>query len=204
MSHPLQFYEESTITPSSVLARAAFFQYNQCGFRKAKAQEGSRASEQQERGRGSVFMKERIQANPNALNLVVARYRDGKIIRGMTHDFGTQKKVFHVSTVEKHGRTINGKVHKIPLSELKAVFFVKSLEGRQGPPPAKGLLEERSRTPGLVKMRITFFDGEILEGTTHGYTPEREGFFVAPLDRDSNNLRIFVVSSAVKNVETWK
>jgi hypothetical protein len=58
--------------------------------------------------------------------------------------------------------------------------------------------------PELLKIKITFFDGEILIGTTHGYTPEREGFFVAPLESDSNNLRIFVISSAVKKVETWK
>jgi hypothetical protein len=122
----------------------------------------------------------------------------------MTHDFGPQKKVFHVSTVEKHGRTVDGKVYEVALSELKAVFFVKSLEGRRGPPSLKGLLEEKFEAPGLMKVRITFLDGEVLVGTTHGYTPEREGFFVTPLERDSNNLRIFVVSSAVKKIETWK
>jgi hypothetical protein len=66
------------------------------------------------------------------------------------------------------------------------------------------LIEEKLDAPGLMKVRITFFDGEILEGTTQGYAPERNGFFVVPLERDSNNLRIFVISSAVKKVETWK
>ena len=149
-------------------------------------------------------MEEKLQPTSTVQNLVVARFRDGKMIRGVTHDFGPQKKVFHVSTLEKHGRTVGGKVFEIPLSELKAVFFVKSLEGNQGPPSFKGLLEEKLEAPGLMKVRITFFDGEILVGTTHGYTPEREGFFVVPLERDSNNLRIFVVSSAVKKVETWR
>jgi len=65
-------------------------------------------------------------------------------------------------------------------------------------------MEDELEAPGLMKVRITFFDGEILAGTTQGYTPEREGFFVVPLERGSNNLRIFVVSSAVKKVETWK
>jgi len=149
-------------------------------------------------------MGEQLQANPKVQNLVVARYRDGKIIRGMTHDFGPQKKVFHVSTVEKHGRTVDGKVYEVFLSELKAVFFVKSLEGRKGPPSLKRLLEEKLEPPGLTKIRITFLDGEILVGTTHGYNPEREAFFVTPLEQDSNNLRIFVMSSAVQKVETWK
>jgi hypothetical protein len=149
-------------------------------------------------------MEEKLQTTPTVQNLVVARYRNGKMIRGVTHDFGPQKKVFHVSTLEKHGKTVDGSVFEIYLSELKAVFFVKSLEGRQGPPSFKGLLEEKLEAPGLMKVRIAFFDGEILVGTTHGYTPEREGFFLVPLERDSNNLRIFVVSSAVKNVETWR
>jgi hypothetical protein len=65
-------------------------------------------------------------------------------------------------------------------------------------------LEEKFGSPALLKIRITFFDGEILVGTTHGYTPNREGFFIAPLEKDSNNLRVFVISSAVKKVETWK
>lgn len=41
-------------------------------------------------------------------------------------------------------------------------------------------------------------------GTTQGYTLEREGFFIVPLEEDSNNLRIFVISKAVKDVDTWK
>ncbi len=149
-------------------------------------------------------MEEKLQAIPKIQNLVVARYRDGKIVRGVTHDFGPQKKGFHVSTVEKHGRTVNGKIFEISLSELKAVFFVKSLEGKQGPPSLKGLMEEKLGAPGLMKARVTFFDGEVLVGTTQGYTPEREGFFVVPLEKDSNNLRIFVISDSVKKVETWR
>jgi hypothetical protein len=149
-------------------------------------------------------MEEKLQTVPKVQNFVVARYRDGKIVRGVTHDFGPQKKVFHVSTQEKHGKTVRGKIFEVSLSELKAVFFVKSLEGKQSPPSLKGLMEEKSEARGLMKVRITFFDGEVLEGTTQGYAPEREGFFIVPLERDSNNLRIFVISRAVKKVETWK
>jgi hypothetical protein len=149
-------------------------------------------------------MKEKLQTIPKIQNLVVARYRDGKMVRGMTHDFGPQKKVFHVSTVEKHGKTVNGKVFEIHFSDLKAVFFVKSLEGKKDPSSPKGLMDEKLGAPSFMKVRVTFFDGEILVGTTHGYTPEREGFFMVPLEKDSNNMRIFVISSAVKTVETWR
>jgi len=39
-------------------------------------------------------MKEKLGTIHKVQNLVVARYRDGKMIRGVTHDFGPQKKHF--------------------------------------------------------------------------------------------------------------
>jgi hypothetical protein len=133
-------------------------------------------------------------------NLVVARYRDGRTIKGTTYDFGPQKKAFHVVPLGEEGE----KVSKVLLSELKAVFFVKSLEGKQNHPLTREVIEEKAEPAGLMKVKITFFDGETLVGTTHGYTLEREGFFIVPLEGDSNNLRIFVVSKAVQQVDTWK
>lgn len=65
-------------------------------------------------------------------------------------------------------------------------------------------MNEKLEAPGLMKVKVTFFDREILVRTTHGYTPERDGFYIVPLEKDSNNLRIFVISSAVKKVETWR
>jgi hypothetical protein len=133
-------------------------------------------------------------------NLVVARYRDGRTVKGTTYDFGPQKKGFHVVPLGEEA----GRVSEILLSDLKAVFFVKSLEGRQDHPHPKEGTEEKSEPAGLIKVKITFFDGETLVGATHGYAPEREGFFIVPLEGDSNNLRIFVIAKAVKQVETWK
>jgi len=39
-------------------------------------------------------MEEKPQTIPKVQNLEVARYRDGKMIRGVTHDFGSPKKYF--------------------------------------------------------------------------------------------------------------
>ena len=133
-------------------------------------------------------------------NLVVARYRDGRVIKGTTYDFGPQKKGFHVIPLGEEG----GKVSEVLFSDLKAVFFVKSLEGKQDHPSGKEGIEEKTEPMGQMKVKITFFDGETLVGTTQGYTLEREGFFIVPLEEDSNNLRIFVISKAVKEVGTRK
>ena len=50
------------------------------------------------------------------------------------------------------------------------------------------------------KMRVVFKDGEIMVGTTQGYTPGRAGFFLTPADPQSNNERCFVVASATQEV----
>ena len=145
-------------------------------------------------------MEKKVESTTKVQNLVVARYRDGRIIKGTTYDFGPLKKAFHVVPLREEG----GKVSEVLFSELKAVFFVKSLEGKQNHLLAKEVIEEKGESARPMKVKITFFDGETLAGTTHGYTLEREGFFIVPLEEDSNNLRIFVVSKAVQEVETWK
>ena len=145
-------------------------------------------------------MEKRVEPAARILNLVVARYRDGRTIKGATYDFGPQKKRFHVDPLGEEG----GKVSEVLFNDLKAVFFVRSLEGRLDHALAQEAFEEKAEPAGLMKVKITFFDGETLVGTTHGYTVEREGFFIVPLEEDSNNLRIFVISNAVKDVETWK
>ena len=55
--------------------------------------------------------------------LVAARYRDGKLIKGYSCDFRPDRPVFHVR--------IDGqdKPTPIALRELKAVFFIKTIEG---------------------------------------------------------------------------
>jgi Family of unknown function (DUF6982) len=105
-------------------------------------------------------------------NLIVARYQDGRIVKGTTYDFGPQKKGFHVVPLGEEGR----KVSEVLFSDLKAVFFVKSLEGKQDHPLAKDVSEEKAEPGTQMKVKITFLDGETLMGTTQGYTLEREGF----------------------------
>lgn len=146
------------------------------------------------------LMEKKVRPVAKVQNLVVARYRDGRIVKGTTYDFGPQKKAFHMIPLGEEGR----KVSEVLFSDLKAVFFVKSLEGKQDHPLTKDVSEEKAEPGTQMKVKITFLDGETLVGTTQGYAPEREGFFIVPLEGDSNNLRIFVMSKAVKAVDTWK
>ena len=128
-----------------------------------------------------------------ASNLVVCRYIDRAVIKGSTHDFAPNKLVFHVQVKDEEGDV---KTVDVPMAELKAVFFVKSLEGK------KDYEEERAFTRPSVEPKIVveFSDNERIVGTTSGYSHDRSGFFVSPVDFESNNLRIYVVAAAVKKV----
>ena len=85
---------------------------------------------------------------------------------------------------------------KVLVSDLKAVFFVKSLIGNAA-------YDERKEFGGPVqgrKVQVTFKDGEVLVGSTQGYQADRPGFFLVPADPQSNNDRIYVVARAVQTV----
>src|SRR5262245_55426015 len=56
---------------------------------------------------------------------VVARFMDGRVVKGITHDFAPEKLVFHLSVWgDSTGRALT-----VPIGALKALFFVKSFEG---------------------------------------------------------------------------
>ena len=131
----------------------------------------------------------------NASSLhVVARYIDGAMLKGTTRDFSPNKPDFHIYP----DGNLRTSAVKVSLARLKAVFFVKSLEGNKDH-------VEGGQAPGPQglgrRIRVIFKDGEILMGSTVGYAPDRPGFFFLPSDPQSNNLRIFVVRSAVAKVE---
>lgn len=132
-------------------------------------------------------------------NKVVVRFRDGRIIKGFTHDFNPNREIFHVTEAQDRENVI-----EISTSLLKAVFFVKTFEGNKNHRSTEDFtVESLKNVPGL-KVKITFSDGEVTYGSTHGYAPERKGFFIFPADKESNNDRAFVIVAATDKVETWR
>ena len=126
---------------------------------------------------------------------VVMRYTDGSLIKGYTNDFYPNKPLFHVHPAENDPAD---KAIEVRVGELKAVFFVKDFAGNPSY-NERNSFEEGTSITGR-KIEVTFTDGEVLVGTTVGYAPNRQGFFVQPADTESNNLRVYAVSSAVKKV----
>jgi hypothetical protein len=132
-------------------------------------------------------------------NKVVVRFRDGNMLKGYTYDFFPHKNVFHL-TETRYSKDVT----EVSKSLLKAVFFVKTFEGNKNHRgPEDFSLESLKNIHGL-KIKVTFFDGEIMYGTTNGYAPNRKGFFVFPADKETNNERVFVIMESTSAVETWR
>ncbi len=126
---------------------------------------------------------------------VVAHYTDGKLIKGYIQGFNENAPFFYVL----HDTAPGSKSTLVKMSEIKALFFVKTMEGNRDYHERKEF-NEGDRTQGR-KAYVVFKDGEKLQGTVAGYDRNRPGFYLIPADPDSNNIRIFVVMSSVKEFQ---
>ena len=125
---------------------------------------------------------------------VVARFVDGRVLKGTTQDFAAQKPIFHLSIWgDPTARPI-----PIPVGALKALFFVRTFEGDAQHVDDRDIA--KAKGPGR-RIVVTFTDGEVLCGLTAGYSKDKQGFFVIPVDQEANNARVFVVTEAVTKVE---
>ena len=127
-------------------------------------------------------------------NFVVARYLDGKVLKGTSLDVDPMRPTFHVRPPE-------GKTAEVKLKELKALFFVRSLEGDKTRHEVHALDPADLRSKGSTPVALHFPDGEVIIGLTNRYPPNRPFFFIVPVDAQSNNIRILVNRSAVKKME---
>ncbi len=101
------------------------------------------------------------------------------------------------------------KDHRLVFDELKALFFVKTFSGYREYVEKKafGIRENRGR-----KVYVKFSDKESLMGFIEGRLPwdrgyklsalgkKAKGFFIVPADGNSNNLKVFVIGSAINDV----
>ena len=124
---------------------------------------------------------------------IVVRYAEGQILKGYSHDFSATRSHFSLwpsTTADANDRVI------VPLARLKAVFFVRDFAGNPG-------YVERNETDAVQhgrRIEVTLVDDEVITGRTLSYRPDGHGFFVVPADPKTNNIRVFVVSSSVRQV----
>jgi hypothetical protein len=130
---------------------------------------------------------------------VILRFLNGRIIKGYIGDFSPEKN--HISVVDER---LNKQ--DIQLNELKAVFYVKSFEGDKLYSEKKSFTKTGQKGK---KILVRFKDGERLIGYLEGDVPwqrgfflesQKDGFFIIPSDDQTNNMKVFVVSTSVTNV----
>ncbi len=126
---------------------------------------------------------------------IVAHFLDGRLRKGTSMDVDPSRPSFHI-------RTVQGTTEEVKLADLKALFFVRSLEGNALRPESYELdpNDSRARASSLISLR--FADGETIRGLTIRYPPNRPYFFVVPVDPGSNNIRILVNKAAVTKMES--
>lgn len=129
------------------------------------------------------------------MNKVVLRFADRRILKGTTADFFPGKDVFHLMVLDN---PVEEKPIEVWIKDLKAVFFVKDFAGN--PQHVKSNEFDPVRPQSGRKIRVEFKDGEVLVGTTMGYQPGRQGFFITPADTGANNERCYVVSAFTKEI----
>jgi hypothetical protein len=129
------------------------------------------------------------------MNKVVARYADGRLVKGMTADFFPTKDRFHISVASAAPGTPLAEIYT---KDLKALFFVKDHDG--DPQHVEKRDFDPERPPVGLKIRVAFKDGEVMVGTTTGYQPGRVGFFLIPADPDSNTERCYVVAASTDDI----
>lgn len=129
-------------------------------------------------------------------NKVVARYLDGRVLKGVTRDFSANRVSFHI---EVHG---TGEIVELRCRHLKALFFVRSLDGDSARQDLRGFVEGPAETAQGRKIAVRFRDDEFVCGYTLSWSPDRDGFFLFPSDAGSNNQRIYVVTASTDEVKS--
>jgi len=127
------------------------------------------------------------------LQKVVAHFIDHSIVKGTSADVDPKRPLCHVQTADR------GMV-EVDLRQVKALFFVKDLDGQPGYDEIYQAAAGDQRLRGTRQVEIEFSDGEQLGGLMNRFPPLGPFFFVLPLDQRSNNIRILVNRDAIASM----
>jgi hypothetical protein len=126
-------------------------------------------------------------------NLVVARYADGRVVKGTSLDVNPGRPTFHV-------RTADGSMTQVALTDLKALFFVRSLDGNPAHGDARDIADDDARRRGTRLVEAVFRDDERIVGLAVQFPPRTPFFFLVPVDREGNNLRILINKAQLASI----
>src|SRR5262245_21830903 len=122
-------------------------------------------------------------------NRVVAHLLNGAIIKGASFDVSPDRPICHIAPGDR-GAVV------VKLADLKALFFVKDLQGCPDHHDEPSVAPGDPRARGARLLDIRFRDGERVIGLAPVYSEARQFFFIMPADPKSNNVRILVNRAA--------
>ncbi len=128
------------------------------------------------------------------MNRAVVAFLDGRRLKGYLFNFSALKESFRLFPNEPAQQQSGS---DILVKDLKAIFFVRDFAGN---PDYDETPSDDGPKHGR-KVVVTFKDGEELSGATEAYNPQKLGFFMFPLGKNSNNLRIFVINRNIRQVK---
>lgn len=130
----------------------------------------------------------------------ILRFTDGRMLKGLIKDFTLADDYVYIEDE-------SSETQKIKLNHLKAIFFVKDFQGNSSHREKKSFTHTK---PTGKRLFVRFKDGEQMTGFLDGSLPwstgfhldlkKTSGFFLVPVDEDSNNIRVFVVTSALADL----
>ncbi|NIM64016.1 MAG: hypothetical protein GTN89_04015 [Acidobacteria bacterium] len=119
--------------------------------------------------------------------------KDGTIYKGMTHDFDPASETFHMLPAEGGGVPV-----RIVSDEMKALFYVRDYIGNRDFVARKQFAEAHAADRRAI---VKFKDGEEVWGVLgEGADADNQGFFFFPVDKDDNNIRIYVIRTALEEL----
>lgn len=131
---------------------------------------------------------------------VILRFVDGKMLKGFIRDLKLSDEHLFIEDESSHQL-------KVRLKELKAIFFVRRFEGDRTYHKKTTFSDT---PPRFKRVFVKFNDGENIMGFIEGDLPwqrgffsesmKEKGFYIVPADEGSNNIKILVITSAVKDV----
>ena len=132
-------------------------------------------------------------ADASGWQKIVVRYVEGQILKGYTQDFNPGRGQFSLwpsPNANPQDRVV------VLLSRLKGVFFVRDFVGN----PAHVERTDSEQPQHGRRIEVMLQDEEVIVGRTLNYRADGYGFFVIPADPLANNIRVFIVSAAVRQV----
>ena len=124
---------------------------------------------------------------------VVIAYLDGRRVQGYVFDFSPLRETCRVFPSQT-AQAGDGEV--VDIKDLKAIFFLLDIAADPAATAPKASAATQRR-----RLEVIFHDKERLEGSTEGYSKDRQGFFMVPEDPTGKILRVYVVNRNVKEVK---